>query len=99
MDLYIAHKNELKIDYCSKKIFQKNIFKELLAIKFNSFQLKLIYTLTYATIWVQKCFPSKVNQLIFTICLMTMKKKQQKQAKTKNSVEKCEKNVWKPFKP
>ena len=33
----------------NKKTFQKNVFKDLTAIKLNSFQWKSINTLSYAT--------------------------------------------------
>ena len=67
-------------------------------IKFNSFQRKAIKLLEDAPVGVHLCLSCIGIHYEITVSLMTIKTTK-KQEKTKISVEKCKKNVSKPFKP
>ena len=68
-------------------------------IKFNSFQQKSIKLLKDAPVGVHLCLSCIGIHYEITVSLMTIKTTKKKREKTKNSVEKCKKNVSKPFKP
>ena len=56
-----------------KKNFEIFFFKDLTAIKFNSFQRKSINTLNYDSMGEKKCLSSIPKQQELPISLMTMK--------------------------